>query len=110
MKAIRPYKPSKTEKESMLREIRKQIAIQERDFVLDVDATVLWTLHECFGFGKDRLRKFFEEYSKTYRDLLSRYEMDNEDAKWLYRHMLKYRLGIDIEAWNKESEKGGVQG
>ena len=107
MKAKRIYTPTKDEKEAMLREIRKQIAIQERDFVLDVDATVLWTLNQCFGFGKDRLRKFFEAYSQTYKDLLSRYEMGNEDAKWLYRHMLKDRLGIDIEAWNKEKEEGG---
>ena len=102
MKAIRPYKPTKEEKDSMLREIRRQIAIENKGFVLDVDATVLWTLHECYGFGKDRLRKFFDVYSQTYKDLLSRYEMGNEDAIWLYRHMLKENLGIDIEEWNKE--------
>lgn len=39
------------------------------------------------------------------KELVSRYEMEDQDDIWLCTQMLK-RIGVDVEAWHKESEHG----
>ena len=39
------------------------------------------------------------------KELVSRYEMEDQDDIWLCTQMLK-RIGVDIEAWHKESDYG----
>lgn len=39
------------------------------------------------------------------KELVSRYEMEDQDDIWLCTQMLK-RIGVDIEAWHKESDHG----
>lgn len=41
------------------------------------------------------------------KELVSRYEMEDQDDIWLCTQMLK-RIGVDIEAWHKESEANNV--
>ena len=35
----------------------------------DMDAVVLWALHETFGFGADRLKKYYTNFIKKYQEL-----------------------------------------
>lgn len=80
--------------------IKAQIAIYEREHALDVDAMILYALHTHLGFGKDRLKKFFDAFINDHKALIAHYEMPNDGA-YLSRVKLK-EIGVDVEEWNKE--------
>lgn len=69
-----------------------------------------WTRLSCgyftrsFGFGKKRLRAFYDSFSTELDALVKRYEMGDEDKAWLCSRKLK-DYGIDISTWNKEETK-----
>lgn len=90
-----PYKLTKKQEEAMREEINKQIAEQTAKNDNAFDAAVLWALHVCFGFGKKRLRMFYD----TFRAMVT------NSNKWMYGRteieMLK-GIGVDIEAWNEK--------
>lgn len=64
---------------------------------------VLYTLHVHLGFGKKRLRKFYDAFSAEHDRLIQYYQMP-DDYTWLCKEMLK-RIGVDVEAWNKERKE-----
>ena len=51
------------EKKAMDMEINCQIVEADRRYADDIDAMVLYTLHVHLGFGKKRLRKFYDAFS-----------------------------------------------
>ena len=68
----------------------------------DIDAIILMTLHEIFGFGKTRLLRFAKglaELQKYYED---RYEDCDIFAMKMY---LKDYVGIDVTELQKEVER-----
>lgn len=77
------------EKKAMDMEINRQIVEADRRYADDIDAMVLYTLHVHLGFGKKRLIRY--------------YQMP-DDYTWLCKEMLK-RIGVDVEAWNKERKE-----
>lgn len=95
---------SAREQKAIDAEILRQCAEFDRKNELEMDSVILWVLHERFGFGKKRLRRFFESYAAELDALEKRYEMGNEDMAWLCRHKLE-RYGIDIAEWNKEGKQ-----
>lgn len=68
---------------------------------LEIDALVLWVLHEQLGWGEKRLRRFYDNFADEIDALVQRYQMDEEDKVWLCTQKLK-DYGIDIEQWDKE--------
>lgn len=96
-----------SEKRAVQSEIRKQFAEFDRKHEFELDAMVLWVLHERYGFGRKRLRQFYDIFTKEMDDLVKRYDMENEDRLWLCTYKLK-QYGIDLEEWFDEREKGGV--
>ena len=82
----------------MIEEINRQIAVQNKENAIVFDAAILWALHICFGFGKDRLRRFYDTF----------YVLFINKDKWAQGRteieMLK-GIGVDIEAWNEEVRK-----
>lgn len=44
------------EKKAMDLEIQRELAEYDRKHIAEIDATILWVLHEQFGFGAQRLR------------------------------------------------------
>jgi len=48
---------SKKEQEAIDREIHRQLLYAHRQSEIDDDCSLLWMLHEQFGFGYDRLKK-----------------------------------------------------
>ena len=86
-------------------EMRKQIFEQQKQYCNDTDALILYVLHAHLGFGKKRLREFYEAYSKELTKLTEYYEMPEDDA-FLARIKLK-EIGVDIEAWNNETRGNG---
>ena len=83
-------------------EINRQIAEADRKYTNDIDAMVLYTLHVHLGFGRKRLRRFWEAFSREHKALIERYHMP-EDGAWLCRRKLQ-DIGVDVEAWNKEED------
>ena len=88
------------ERKAMDMEINRQIVEADRRYADDIDAMVLYTLHVHLGFGKKRLRKFYDALSAEHDRLIQYYQMP-DDYTWLCKEMLK-RIGVDVEAWNKE--------
>lgn len=90
------------EREAITIEINKEIRLRSEQYANDVDATILYQLREQLGFGKKRLRKFYDGWKTAHNNLLEHYEMDKEDSSWLFMKKLK-DIGVDVEEWNKES-------
>lgn len=89
------------EKKAMDMEINRQIVEADRRYADDIDAMVLYTPpHVHLGFGKKRLRKFYDAFSAEHDRLIQYYQMP-DDYTWLCKEMLK-RIGVDVEAWNHE--------
>lgn len=93
---------SAAEKKAMDLEIQRELAEYDRKHLAEMDALILWVLHERFGFGAKRLRRYYDSFWAATGGLLKRYEMDTGDDVWLCTQMLK-RIGVDIEAWHKET-------
>lgn len=88
------------ERKAMDMEINRQIVEADRRYADDIDAMVLYTLHVHLGFGKKRLRKFYDAFSAEHDRLIQYYQMP-DDYTWLCKEMLK-RIGVNVEAWNRE--------
>ena len=84
-------------------ESQRQIKdIMER-FYNDLDAIILWALHEHFGFGAERLHRFYLAFTAIYKDLRDFYEMGSDTP---YVCKVKLRdIGVDLEAWQKEVDE-----
>lgn len=80
---------------AMRHEIDQQLLELDKQFTLDVDTMVLWTLHTYYGFGPKRAKEFYINMFREHLCMREYYEMDD-----LYpeRAKLKER-GIDVEAW-----------
>lgn len=89
------------EREALDIEIRKSIAKHSKQFEDDFDACILYQIHAQYGKGAKALRKFYDQWKTIHRDLLNHYELDKDDAPWLFTEKLKH-IGVDIAAWNEE--------
>ena len=102
MKARVPFQHTLGSKKAMMEEITKQILERDTAFAMDSDASLLWAIHEVFGFGKKRLRRLWEKQYNLHRELRSYYAAeDYEEMGWIYREKLK-NIGVDVEDWYKE--------
>ena len=90
------------ERKAMELEINRQIAEADRQHANDFDAMVLYVLHTHLGFGKKRLRRFYDAFSAEHDNLMQHSEMPDGGA-WLADMKLK-EIGVDVAAWNKESK------
>lgn len=90
------------EQKAIDREIEKRLVIYTENHNLEIIAMTLLTLHEEFGFGESRLKRFFDRYDETVEGLVKRYELDEDDAPWIATHKLK-EIGIDVAKWHAEA-------
>ena len=90
------------EKKALDIEVKRELAEHMRLHELEIDAMILWQLHEQFGFGIGRLKRFYMGFSQCVKDLVERYEMDESESLWLANKKLK-DYGIDLEKWEKET-------
>ena len=91
------------ERKAMDIEIQKEIAEFNQKNETEIDAVILWILHEHFGFGKKKLKDFYDRFIPAYRDLIQRYEMSDE-GPWLCTRLLK-AIGVDLETWRQENNQ-----
>lgn len=100
MKARIPWKGTKAQEKAMMDEINRQILAADAKYANDFDAMVLYTLHVHLGFGKKRLRRFYEAFIVEHQRLVDFYEMP-DDVPWLCDRILK-EIGVDVKQWNEE--------
>lgn len=70
----------------------------------DIDAAILWVLHERFGFGRKRLREFYDAFSAEHNALAEWYDMPHETPYICRQRLLK--IGVDVDAWNDAANVG----
>ena len=96
MRAVYRPRLSTGERQAMDMEIKRQCAEYDKRNATEIDAMVLWILHQEFGFGPERLRRFHERFFAGMDALVKRYEM--EDEAWLCTQKLR-EYGVDVEEW-----------
>ena len=85
-------------KDTMMSEIHKNLVEKEKELALDVDTCVLWTLHNRYGWGKQRLRKFYLDLFEEHLNMRRYYDVDD-----MYPERMKLKeKGIDVESWYNE--------
>lgn len=87
--------------EEVDRQCREKLKEYDQNHIEEISAMLLYTLHEVFGFGEQRLKKFYWAFDEQMDALLQRYEMGMDDKLWLCSRKLK-EIGIDINEWNRE--------
>ena len=65
------------QKKQLSAEIRKQVAIENERYERDYDTLILFALHTVFGFGRERLLRFFREMAAARRNLKAFYKSDD---------------------------------
>ena len=103
MNALRRYSMSKEEKRALQAEVARQARQISDRFAIEIDATILWALHEKFGFGPERLRRFYDCVYESREMLLQRYDM-HDDAEFILLHKLR-EIGVDVQKWSAEQKQ-----
>lgn len=93
---------NKEEQRAMEKEIHRQFAEYERLHNKEIDAMALLVLHEEFGFGPARLKRFFDRFEAVLDNLLETYEGDEDinRAELCFAKLKEY--GVDLDIWEKE--------
>ena len=89
------------ERKALNLEIQRQLAEYDLKHELEIEALILWTLHDQFGFGPIRLKRFYDGFNSALKALVRRYELEDTDDVWLCTHKLK-EIGVDLEDWGKK--------
>lgn len=93
------------ERKALQIEVDRQLAEYTRKHWKSTDAIVLYSLAKTFGFGKTRLKKFFDEFGNRIEELIKHYELSDEDSAWICIEKLKEEYDIDLDEWEKEKIK-----
>ena len=93
MKAITQNDPKR-----LRLEVKKQFDKYVEEKFTDMDTVILWNLHETFGFGKVKLRRYFDSYMTKVKQAQDDY---GDVTYFKMREALK-RIGVDVEEWEKE--------
>lgn len=92
------------ERQAVELEVGHMIAKANEQNAANFDALVLYVLHVHYGWGKDRLKKFWTAFCKEHKALCDRYCMYGVgDNTWLAHKKLE-EIGVDIAEWYKEME------
>ena len=101
MKAILPRKMTKREMDALDSSIREQIAVGVGKLKGNIEAIVLWQLHEQFGFGAKRLEAFLEGFQPALQELKAFYDLEGqEETELACIHNLK-SIGFDTDKLGK---------
>ena len=104
MKARIPAQFTKNQRQNVRRAIADEWLKRDAEYSMEFDAMLLFVLHEQFGFGKKRLRRYFDACFRLHHELRDKYQFHGqEDMGWLYRRKLAEDAGVDIEDWYREA-------
>lgn len=85
----------------VLRELNTELSKSADRFFRDETSVILWVLHEVFGMGKIRLRRFYDRYAQETGKLKEHYSMSDSDMQYMTSQLLK-NIGVDLSEWEKE--------
>jgi hypothetical protein len=89
--------PSKVRK-AINQELNRQTAQNIKNMSLNLQALVLYALHEKCGFGKKRLMEFQKDFLPLIEELQEYYQTENADeTEFVCLYKLKNEVGIDVE-------------
>ena len=98
MKAIMPMRLTNKERKALEDEINRQTAKNVKDLSLNLQALVLWELHEQLGLKKKKLLEFQKAFLPMIQELQRFYEVKNADeTEFVCKYKLKNEVGIDVE-------------
>lgn len=98
---------SKAEQKALDIEVRKAIVEKGEEYYIDLDAALLYYLHDKYDFGIKRLRDFWDGFSKVRKEVTDHYMLEsNDDVNWVCKQKLK-DIGVDVEQWLADDEKAG---
>ena len=93
------------EKKALDIEIQKALAEYNAKHYTEIDAIILYVLHDQLGFGEERLKRFYKDFAPALDALTDRYKMEtDEDKIWICTRMLRAK-GIDFEKWDRPGAK-----
>lgn len=106
MKANLPSRGDLTakEKRKLVQEIRTECVAQTRAYEVQLDAVTLFVLHTEFGFGKQRLQRFYDALFSKRKEMQERFQMPGEDDDYAIWHFL-LEDGIDVEQMYREQDQ-----
>ena len=90
------------ERKALDMEIKRQLAEYDTKHKNELQALILWQLHEQLGFGAVRLRRFYDNFDREMDALINRYELDESDNVWICTEKLK-EIGVDIERMGRKN-------
>ena len=82
---------------------RQEIYTANEQFAEDIDACILYALHETCGFGRERLIRFFRRYSELKNEIIDRYQFADGNADWTWwctRELEK--IGVNVKDLRSE--------
>ena len=98
-------------------EIRRQCVDLNAEYELELDALLLWTLHEEFGFGKIRLARVYESIMRKRKDMHERYQPEHSidrsgdvDIEYsvAYHRLLDYGFDV-VQEYERLRKKYGIR-
>lgn len=101
MNAIIPPKMTNAQMKALNGAIKKEIALSVDALKANIEAIVLWQLHEQCGFGVKRLEAFLEGFRPALQELNDFYNLEDADeTKCACVHNLK-SIGFDTDKLGK---------
>ena len=88
------------EQKAMDEEINRQLIARHREFTDDFDYMIMRILHNQFGFGPTRLRRFYDAFIEDNDNLIKHYEMPDAGVYIARKEMNS--IGVNVEQWNSE--------
>ncbi len=101
MNSIVPRKLSNREMQALNGSIRAQIGEQISKLKSNIEALVLWQIHEQYGSGAKKLEAFLEGFQPALQELMNFYGVEStEDVELACIYNLK-SIGFDTEKLGK---------
>lgn len=94
---------SPKEQRAIEAEINRQLVKRHKTFGDDVDYMIMKILHDHFGFGLARLRRFYDHFTEDNYALMKHYGMPDAGTYIARKEM--NAIGCNIEQWNREGSE-----
>lgn len=79
-------------------EVNRQTAKNVANLSQNLQALVLWCLHQQLGFGKKRLLRFQKAFLPMIQELQEYYLAESaEETEFVCKYRLKHECGVNIE-------------
>jgi hypothetical protein len=86
-------------------EAKKLVLAEWEKFCRKTDVSMLYALHNTFGFGKDRLERFYREWIKLHIAMVDNYQCDGDDSHYWVMEARLRDIGLDVDALLREVDE-----